>query len=243
MYLYNIIQTPLRELIVIHSDPDFHSDIKSVESYIYDELNVRKITITSNEEQYGVKYRVVADHKVIGQKYRKEAGKIRNALPGIPSDKVKAFRTNGGVLAVEGVALTEEDISVVSYFDESVGGGLSKLAANSDRDILILLDLTKDEELAQEGLARELVNRIQRLRKKAGLNQLDVVDVYYDMIEDVEEQLGKMFISQSGYLEKALKRLPIDQKTDSGNSSQPAMAEEDQEISGSKFKLTLVKLT
>jgi isoleucyl-tRNA synthetase len=230
----------LKELIVIHSSPDFHADLKSVESYIYEELNVRKITVTANEEQYGVKYRALADHKVIGQKYRKDAGKIRNALPNIPSDKIKAFRKTG-VLLVEGIELGEEELSVTSYFDSAAG--LGNYAANSDREVLILLDMTKDEELMQEGLARELVNRVQRLRKKAGLNPSDEVDIHYAMIEDVEMQLAKMLIGQSEYLEKTFKRPLID--VDAGKQQSPQtslIVEEDQEIYGSKFKLALMRI-
>ena len=62
------LKTPLKELVVIHSDPQYHADVKALESYISEELNVRSIVITDNEDKYGVKYKAEADWKVLGQK-------------------------------------------------------------------------------------------------------------------------------------------------------------------------------
>lgn len=198
-------------------------------------MNVRTITLTSEEEQYGVKYKAYPDNKAIGLKYRQQAAKIRTALPKIPSETIKSFRSCG-YLDVEGVRLTQEELSVQPYFDES--SGLSHLESNSDRDVLILLDMTRDETLVQEGLARELINRVQRLRKKAGLNPTDEVDVYYEMLTDVEEQLSQMMVGQTEVLGKSLKRQPINKKQ---LSTHPTI-EEEQEINGSKFLLSLLKL-
>lgn len=143
------------------------------------ELNVRLLTLTSNESEYGVKYKAVADHKAIGQKYRQKAALIRNALPALESEKVKSFLSVGH-LEIDGMTLTSSEIQVQRYFDKSADG-VSKMESNYDKEVLVLLDLTINEENAEEGLARELINRVQRLRKKANLNPTDCVDVYYKL--------------------------------------------------------------
>jgi isoleucyl-tRNA synthetase len=103
----------LKELVVIHPDPQYHQDIKSLEKYIYEELNVRDIIVTSEEDKFGIKYRLEADLKVLGQKLKRDAPKVKKALPEITSDQVKQFlQTNQ--ITVAGHNLTDEDLNVRS---------------------------------------------------------------------------------------------------------------------------------
>jgi isoleucyl-tRNA synthetase len=101
----------LKELVVIHPDPQYLQDIKSLENYIYEELNVRDIVVTSDEDKFGIKYKVEADQKVLGQKLKKEAPKVRKALPDVTSDEVKQFMQSKQI-TVAGHTLTEEDLNV-----------------------------------------------------------------------------------------------------------------------------------
>lgn len=103
----------MKELVVIHPDPQYHQDIKSLEKYIYEELNVRDIIVTSEEDKFGIKYRLEADLKVLGQKLKRDAPKVKKALPEITSDQVKQFlQTNQ--ITVAGHNLTDEDLNVRS---------------------------------------------------------------------------------------------------------------------------------
>ena len=229
------LKTPLRELIVIHTEQQFLSDVKSLESYVYEELNVRTLTLTSDEDKYGVKYRVLADHRVLGLKLRGDAAKVRKALPEVTTHDAKNFLTSK-TLVVEGITLTDEDIKVQRYFDAESG---SSLESKSDNEVLILLDITMDKGLLEEGLAREFVNRVQRLRKKAGLNPTDEVDVYYRFISDVNEQLAEMIKSQDGLLTKTLKSKPLLIDNADDPVEENGIAVEEQEIQGSTFILKL----
>ena len=101
----------MKELVVIHPDPQYLEDIKSLENYIYEELNVRDIVVTSDEDKFGIKYKVEADQKVLGQKLKKEAPKVRKALPDVTSDEVKQFMQSKQI-TVAGHTLTEEDLNV-----------------------------------------------------------------------------------------------------------------------------------
>jgi isoleucyl-tRNA synthetase len=124
-------------------------------------LNVRTLTITADEDKYGVKYRAVADFKVLGRKLKKDLVKVKNALPNLPSDEVKRFLTTKELM-VNGIKLVEGDIQVSRYFDSTA----SQYVANAGRDVLVLLNTVVDAELLTEGTAREVINRVQRLRKK-----------------------------------------------------------------------------
>ncbi len=164
---------------------------------------MRTLTLTADEETYGVKYKAIPDSKAIGLKFRKDAAKIRGGLGKLTSDQVRVF-LDTQKLDVEGFTLSHEEVSVTRYFDDSK----SKWEANSDKNVLILLDVEVDESLAKEGLAREWCNRVQRLRKKVGLNPTDDLDIYYRFIEDMGDQLKEMLVSQKDFLVKNLKTSP-----------------------------------
>ena len=101
----------MKELVVIHHDPQYHADIKALESYIVEELNVREILVTSDEEKFGVKYKAEADWKVLGPKFKKDLQKIKKALPTLSSEQVKDFVKNKEML-VDGIKVTDEDLNV-----------------------------------------------------------------------------------------------------------------------------------
>lgn len=77
------LKTPLRELLVINPDDQYHADISSLESYIVEELNIRSLKVTKEEEKYGIKYKIIPDHKILGQLLKKEYPKIRKVLSGM----------------------------------------------------------------------------------------------------------------------------------------------------------------
>jgi len=228
------LKTPLKELVVIHPDPQYHADVKSLESYIVDELNVRNLIVTSDEAQYGVKYTIEADFRSLGAKLKKDAVKVKNALPKLTEEQIKDFiRTKA--ITVEGHNLGEEDLTVVRFFESSE----NSLETNSDKDVLILLDVKRYPELEQEGLAREIINRVQRLRKKAGLEPTDMIHMYYKFTQDLNNALEQVIKEQDETLVRALKRSlePISMKKD----GEAVIIEEEQEVNGSTFNLTLVR--
>ena len=75
-------KTPLREVVVVNSDAEYQKDIRSLENYILEELNVRTVTITSDEERYGIRYKLLPERRVLGVKFNRDATKIFKALPG-----------------------------------------------------------------------------------------------------------------------------------------------------------------
>ena len=151
-----------------------------------------------------MKYRAVADNKALGAKLRKDAGRVRNALALLSSAEVKTFLTTKS-LTVEGFPLGEEEINVQRFFD-TANTANQRFESNSDRETLVLLDVAMDKELVQEGLARELMNRIQRLRRAAGLNPTEDVDYFCSFVSDMNDQLADMLEGQREFLNKSLKR-------------------------------------
>lgn len=229
------LKTPLKELIILNSDPSYKKDIESLQHYIKSELNVRSIVISSDEHKYGVQYTAVADWPVLGKKLKKDAKRVKAALPNVSSEDVKEF-SKTGKLTVDGIDLVSEDLQVQRGLpDKEVASGHE---ARSERDVLIILDVNSYPELQSEGLARELINRIQRLRKKAGLNTTDEVEVQYQLIKDTIE-FENVLKANEELLLKCTKRpvAPFAVAAD-----EKVIIDEEQLINDTTFNLRLLKL-
>jgi len=142
--------------------------------------------------------------------------------------------------------LGEEDLVVRRGLKEDEAS--KDLETNTDQDVLTILDVAIYPELADEGLGREIINRVQRLRKKAGLQPTDDVKMEYKILSDLDNiGLEKVFESQMEAIEKALRR-PVDkhvarQVTDEGGGAREGVIlEEEQEIQKATFLLSLLKL-
>ncbi|KZT42443.1 hypothetical protein SISSUDRAFT_980077 [Sistotremastrum suecicum HHB10207 ss-3] len=228
------LKTPLKELLIFHADSEYLEDVQSLQRYLQSELNVRDIVFTSDEERSGVRYRASADWPTLGKKLRKDLGKVKNALPGLSSEEVKNYVSTGTV-KVDGIELVAGDLIVSRYIDLSSSG---TFGTDTDNDVVVLLDIQVHPELVGEWLSRELVNRVQKLRKKANLQATDDVDVYYVFEEGSGEQLKEALVSQNDFISRTIRNVPQE------GSLRPAggnvIIEEEQEIADTKFLLTLV---
>lgn len=226
------LKTPLLELVILHSDKGYLKDVESLKSYISEELNVRNIVITSDEAKYGVEYVAVADWPVLGKKLKKDAKLVKAALPSVSSAEVQEFAKSGKI-TVAGIDLITEDLQVQRGLPaEKAAHGQE---ARSFQDVLIILDVNLHPELQVEGLARELVNRIQRLRKKAGLNTTDDVKVEYKLTNDT---INFKSLLVEDVLIKSAKR-PVEEFSD---AAEGVIIEEEQNINDTVFSLRLLKL-
>lgn len=232
------LKQPLKTLVVIHRDQQYLDDIKSLEKYILEELNVRDLVLTADEAKYNVVYSVTADWPVLGKKLKKDMARVKKALPGVTSDQVKEY-VKEKFIVVDGIKLREEDLVVHRGVTEDESS--KNLETNTDRDVLTILDMEIHPELAQEGLAREIINRVQKLRKKAGLQPTDDIRMEYRVYSDPDSVgLETAFESQSATFEKSLRR-PLD-KIDDNSSKDGLIMEEDQEVQQATFLLRLLKL-
>ncbi|KKP07069.1 isoleucyl-tRNA synthetase, cytoplasmic [Trichoderma harzianum] len=231
------LKTPLRTLVVIHRDQQYLDDIKSLESYITEELNVRDLILTSDEEKYNVQYSVTADWPVLGKKLKKDMARVKKALPGLTSEQAQSYLTEKFII-VDGIRLEEGDLVVRRSVKEDEASKM--LEINTDSDLLTILDSEIHPELAQEGLAREIINRVQRLRKKAGLQPTDDIKMEYKVLSDPYNiGLEEAIVSQASAFEKVLRR-PVEKQQEGATNE--LIAEEEQEVQQATLLLRLVKL-
>lgn len=232
------LKTPLKTLVVIHHNPQYLDDVKSLENYITEELNVRDLVLSGDESKYNVQFSVTADWPVLGKKLRKDMARVKKALPSLTSEQVQAYLRDKEIL-VDGIKLEEGDLVVRRGLREDEES--KNLEINTDSDVLTILDAEIHPELAQDGLAREVINRVQRLRKKAGLQATDDVKMEYQVLSDPENiGLADAMVAQAGAFEKTLRR-PLEALLD-GSEPSNIIAEEEQEVQQATFLLRLMKM-
>ncbi|KAF8160771.1 tRNA synthetases class I-domain-containing protein [Crassisporium funariophilum] len=231
------LKVPLKELLVFHTDPEYLADVKPLQRYIVSELNVRDVVFSSDEALSGVRYRAVADWAVLGRKLRKDLGRVRNALPNVSNDAVKAYITSG-TITVDGIELIAGDLTVQRYL-ELPASSEGQFATHTDNDVVIRLDVQVHADLQGEWLARELTNRVQKLRKKAGLQATDDIDLFYRFESGSGLDLLAAIQDNSDIIKKTVGCLPLDVKDKKAASE--VIIEEEQEIDDVKFMLYLAR--
>ena len=148
---------------------------------IRDELNIKKVTFTDKVDDF-VSYRFKPQLKTVGPKFGKQLNEIRTALSEIDGNKAKKQLDSDGSITLElpsgKVVLQTEDLLV----DAEQRDGFYTV---SDRGITVAIDTTLTKELIEEGFVRELISKIQTMRKEAGFNVTDHISVKINGSEKV----------------------------------------------------------
>lgn len=240
------LKQPLKTLVVIHPDESYLADVRSLEDYITEELNIHNLILSSEENKYNVQYSVTADWPTLGKKLKKDAQKVKKALPNLASDDVRNFVRTKSV-TVDGIQLNSEDLLVRRGLKQDPS--TENLEPNTDNDVVTILDTQLYPELAREGIAREVINRVQQLRKKSKLVPTDDVKMEYKVLSDPEKiGLEEVFEGHGKAFERALRR-PLDKHVVTEFAGEMAeggrevvIAQEEQEVQKATFLLRLVKL-
>ena len=168
------LRQPLSDLL-IHAG-DYRQDLdKTLVDILTDELNVKSIAFVQDASNL-IQYRILPDNKLLGPKFGPRFPKVRGALAGMDPIEVAAKVEAGEdvTLDVEGepILLANNEILVQTQPAEG-------LAVAADKGVTVGVDTTITAELKSEGLAREVVRRIQAMRKNADFNIEDRITTYY----------------------------------------------------------------
>lgn len=242
------LKTPLLSLVVI-ADRQPLSDVDSLKSYIQEELNVRDIILTDDEERYNICLEARVDWPRLGKKLKKDVQVVRKALSTLTQAQLREYQREKRTV-IEGIELAENDLSLVRVIgkghnstvhdDGKDGGGAQWEPAFAD-DMIVLLDVALHPELVEEDLAREIVNRFQRLRKKAGLVPTDEVHMRYGVVSDpYGVGIGQVVASQQEVFMAALRGKLDEIKGEMAGES--VILEEEQIVGDVMLRLQLVRV-
>ncbi|RMC00091.1 hypothetical protein DUI87_23501 [Hirundo rustica rustica] len=226
------VKYPLKEVVVIHQDPEALENIRSLEKYVLEELNVRALTLSADKARYGVRLRAEPEHTVLGRRLKGAFKPVMAAIKELSSEQLERFQETGSIV-VEGHELHGEDLRLMYQMTE----GSAQFEAHSDAQVLVLLDVTPDQSMVDEGVAREVINRIQKLRKKRNLVPTDEITVYYRALPE-GEYLDTVIQQHAEFIFATIK---ADLKPYPVPTSKEVLIQETTQLKGSELEITLVR--
>jgi len=182
------VRQPLNNMMLPISDPVFREQVEAVKMLVLNEVNVKEIEYITDTAGILVK-RIKPNFKTLGPRFGKLMKEVSGAINSLDQEQIAAFeKAQSYEIEVGGepAQLSLEDVEIIS---EDIPGWL---VANEGA-ITVALDINITEELRQEGVARELVNRIQNIRKESGFEVTDKIEVLierHDLITDAVNTHG-----------------------------------------------------
>lgn len=186
--------------------PEFYREIAA------DELNVKNITFTDDVREF-TSYSFKPQLKTVGPKYGKMLGGIKSALENLDGNKAmdEINETGSLKLCINGqdIALLKEDLLIDTA---QIGGYVSE----NDNGITVVLDTNLSKELLEEGFVREIISKVQTMRKEADFEVMDKIRVIYtgsakaeNLFEKYAEEIGSEVLAKevvkanpSGYVKE-----------------------------------------
>ncbi len=236
------LKMPLLSMVVV-ADSHILADVGTLTTYVREELNVRDVILSSDEEQYNIILEARVDWPTLGKKLKKQVQVVRKALPSLTQAQLRQYLVDKKI-TVEGIELEEGDITMARVLKEATANDSEhgpKWQAIFAESMVVLLDTTPHPELAEEGLAREIINRVQRLRKKAGLIPSDDVVMQYKAVSNPDEVDFASLTTSQGPLFKASLRGQLEAYSDV-DAKERLLVEEEQMVGDLTFMLRLLKM-
>jgi isoleucyl-tRNA synthetase len=166
------VRQPLAKAHLITSNEDLLASLKKQVHLIADELNVKEIELHSDEAKF-VQWTVKPNFPILGKKIGKLIPLAQKVMQGFDRKQIQTL-ASGGVLPVEiggeKVELESKDVQIERKVKEG-------LAAGNEGELTVALDTALNEELLEEGLAREIVNRINSMRRERNFEVVDRIQI------------------------------------------------------------------
>jgi isoleucyl-tRNA synthetase len=166
------VRQPLQKIMIPILDNTQKEDIEAVSTLIKSEVNVKEIELLDDASGILVK-QIKPNFKVLGPKFGKDMKAIAAAVGQLGQEDIQKMESEGELLLEldnKSVNLQLTDVEITS---QDIEGWL----VASSGSLTVALDVTIDEALRKEGIARELVNRIQNIRKESGFEVTDKIDI------------------------------------------------------------------
>ncbi len=167
------VKQPLQTIMIPPVDAAQRADIESVKQIFLQEVNVKDVKFV---EGSGILVKKVkCNFRTMGKKFGKAMKAVAAAVDALTQEQIAQLEQNGSLtlVGIEGVDNAEVLLEDVEIISEDIPGWL----VGNDGNLTVALDITLTDELRNEGMARELVNRIQNIRKKSGLEITDRITV------------------------------------------------------------------
>ncbi len=176
------VRQPLAKAVIPAPDAETLANLQYVAELIKNEVNVKELQVVSKaESEIQLVKKTKPNFKTLGKKFGKLMKELAAAITAMSQEQINVFEAAGKaelVLSTETVTVEIEDVDILT---EDMPGWL---VANEGL-LTIALDIEVSEELLQEGIARELVNRIQNIRKQSGFDITDKINIEIEKNEHI----------------------------------------------------------
>lgn len=176
------VRQPLQRVMIPVLDDNQRAEIEAVSDLIKAEVNVKEVELLDDASGVLVK-QIKPNFKTLGPRFGKDMGLISKEIQNFGQEQIAKLERDGElVMEITGksITLSQDDVEISS---QDIPGWL---VANSN-GITVALDITISDELRKEGIARELINRIQNIRKDSGFEVTDKITVQMEKNAQVEE--------------------------------------------------------
>ena len=180
------VRQPLQNLMIAVNGPEEKNEIKKIQEQLRSEINVKSIELIDDDSNILVK-EIKPNFKVLGPRFGKDMGAVVSKINAFGETEIKTLEQEGKI----NIPFNEKniilDLSEVEITSKDIEGWL----VAHGNGLTVALDISLTEDLINEGIARELVNRIQNIRKDAGLEVTDKIDISFLADDDLKERIEK----------------------------------------------------
>lgn len=184
------VRQPLRKVMVV-VDPLKRETLGSMRDVILDEVNIKELDVLKNDSDI-VNKTAKANFKAIGPRFGKKVNPVANAIKGISKNEINSLEAGNNILITvdgEQIEISRGDVEIIST---EITGWL----VETEEGVTVAIDTELDQSLLDEGLAREFVNRVQNMRKDAGFDVTDKINIKFTG----NDEFAKAVLSFSSYI-------------------------------------------
>ncbi len=167
------VRQPLQKILIPVLDERMKNDISEVENIILSEVNIKEIEYISGSDDILVK-KVKPNFKTLGPRFGKQMKDVAATITAMTQKQINQIEAENKIVLQGASGEFEIGFDDVEIVSEDIPG----LAVSSEGQLTVALDIQISEELRYEGIARELINRIQNMRKDSGLDVTDKIKLY-----------------------------------------------------------------
>jgi isoleucyl-tRNA synthetase len=178
------VRQPLQKILIPVPSEEFRSQLERVSNLIISEVNVKEIEYLSESAGFLVK-KIKANFKTLGPRYGKQMKEIAAAIADFSQEDINRIEQDGQFV----FTLHGEDIYIQLSDVEIITEDIPGWVVSNQGTLTVALDITLTPGLIEEGIARELINRIQNLRKDKGFDVTDKISLKIEKADSIEKAI------------------------------------------------------
>lgn len=192
------VRQPLQKILIPALNGTVKEEIESVAHIIMSEVNIREIEFITDDSGI-LKKKVKPNFKTLGPKFGKDMKAVAEAITGMAAESLKTLES-AGTVSLSGFDIALGDVEILT---EDIPGWLLAVEGG----LTVALDINVTEDLKQEGIARDFVNRIQNLRKDSGFEVTDKINIW---LQDSDEEISRAITRHSAYICSEVQALSLE---------------------------------